>query len=188
MIPHPVLVLLSGGIDSVTALYETTNAGLPAHCLFFDYGQKHIKERDFAKHHSDRLGLKLTILTLPQIPGSKLTDGQGSYVVPGRNAIFLSVAASMASLVGAQNLVIGCNADDHQMFSDCRKDFLEAMEEVFHVSGLSVGIISPNLRRTKRQVIARARFLDVDLSKTWSCYEGGESACGMCPACIQIPA
>ncbi len=121
-----IMHLLSGGLDSVTMLYDLKSQGHSVHCLLFDYKQRHRQELEWAKHHAVRAGSMFTTMELPQLGG--LTEQ--SWIVPNRNAIFLSVAVNMACQAGADTVTIGCNADDEEYFPDCRMAFLIAMRNL----------------------------------------------------------
>jgi 7-cyano-7-deazaguanine synthase len=112
--PKTIVHLLSGGLDSVTLLYELHSQGHMIHCLLFDYHQQHVQELIWAKHHCHRLGVMFTTQQLPHLGG--LNDE--SWIVPNRNAIMLSMAVNMAVQIGADLVTIGCNADDANAFPE----------------------------------------------------------------------
>src|SRR5262245_53986000 len=89
-----IVHLLSGGLDSTVLLYDLVHQGHKIHCLLFHYEQQHFKELDFAKKHCGNLQAPFTVLIMPQLLGSELTDGSGGVVVPNRNASLLSVAVN----------------------------------------------------------------------------------------------
>lgn len=170
-------------MDSVVLLYDLVDQGHRVHCLLFDYGQRHVKELDFAVWHSKLNGTKHTMIKLPQLRGSDLTDGSGGVVVPNRNAIFLSVAVNLAVAAKADTITFAANADDESVFPDCRKAFVDAMNASVKAAGYSVEICAPYLDWPKWKIGAKAQEMRVPLSETWSCYRSGETPCGECPAC-----
>src|SRR6185369_15667085 len=115
MIPKYVVLLLSGGFDSVVGLYDLKAQGCKIHNMIMEYGQRHVQETIWAKHHSGRLNCLYTTVSLPQLKGSMLTDGSGSVVVPCRNTIFLSMAVNLAVSCGAEAVVYCCNANDESL-------------------------------------------------------------------------
>lgn len=184
MIPKFIIHLLSGGLDSVTMLYDLREQGHKVHCLLFDYGQPHRQELGFARMHCMSIGEPFSEIKLPPLGG--LTDE--SWIVPNRNAVLISHAVSLAVRSNAGTVTIGCNADDAENFPDCRKAFLDAMNGAVRVAGYSVEICAPFLEVPKWQVVAKARILGVELWKTWTCYRGGDVPCGKCPSCEKLRA
>lgn len=186
MIDHQkAVLLLSGGLDSVTLLYKLIADGWRVHCLLFDYGQKHSQELLFAKGHCSRMRVDFSTITLPPLMGSTLTDGTGSCVVPDRNAVMLSYAANYAEATGGDWIMIGCNADDDEMFPDCRVGFIAAFNSMLEQAGLRVRVGAPFNQLRKWQIGDLARQLGVPTYETWSCYMGGMIHCGSCSACVQ---
>ncbi len=210
MAPRAV-VLLSGGLDSATALAVARAEGYECHALSFDYGQRHARELESAKNVAAALGAAqhLTLsLDLRAIGGSALTGnievpkgrsdeamGAGIPVtyVPARNTIFLAHALAWAEVLGSQDVFIGVNAVDYSGYPDCRPEFIEAFEALANlatqagVEGTSrFRIHTPLIALSKAQIVARAYELDVDLSLTWSCYEPEPDgrACGLCDSCL----
>ena len=210
MAPRAV-VLLSGGLDSATALAVARAEGYEYHALSFDYGQRHARELESAKNVAAALGAAqhLTLsLDLRAIGGSALTGnievpkgrsdeamGAGIPVtyVPARNTIFLAHALAWAEVLGSQDVFIGVNAVDYSGYPDCRPEFIEAFEALANlatqagVEGTSrFRIHTPLIALSKAQIVARAYELDVDLSLTWSCYEPEPDgrACGLCDSCL----
>ncbi len=210
MAPRAV-VLLSGGLDSATALAVARAEGYECHALSFDYGQRHARELESAKNVAAALGAAqhLTLsLDLRAIGGSALTGnievpkgrsdeamGAGIPVtyVPARDTIFLAHALAWAEVLGSQDVFIGVNAVDYSGYPDCRPEFIEAFEALANlatqagVEGTSrFRIHTPLIALSKAQIVARAYELDVDLSLTWSCYEPEPDgrACGLCDSCL----
>ena len=113
-----------------------------------------------------------------------LTDGSSdSVVVPNRNAIFLMIAAGIAASNGAQTVTIGCNKDDEKAFPDCTWRFIQAAQATLKAGGSDVELCAPYIGWTKGQIARLGEGLNVDFSKTWSCYRGGIAECGECDAC-----
>ena len=118
-------------------------------------------------------------MDLPELGGLS----EQSWIVPNRNAIFLSVAVNVACQAGADTVTIGCNEDDADYFPDCRRDFISAINAAVKSAGYDVEICAPFLQMKKWQIIAKARRLQVDMRSTWTCYRGGDKPCGECGAC-----
>lgn len=184
MIPKTIIHLLSGGLDSVTLLYRLHEQGHKIHCALFDYKQQHAQELTFAKLHCHRLGLLFTTLELPALGG--LTEG--SWIVPNRNAVLLSMAVNLAVKANANTVTIGCNADDAEMFPDCRKPFLDAMNAAIKAAGYEVEICAPFLDWRKWKIGGLAQEIGIRTHEIWSCYVGGAKPCGQCPACQKLNA
>lgn len=187
-LPQCAMLLLSGGVDSVTLLHDLAQQdNFYIHSLIFDYGQRHLREIGFARMHCDKLSLPYTVIELHRIKGlfqhSALTDGTGSVIVPNRNAVLLNIAASIAAGAGADSVFIGCNRDDAENFPDCQPDFIKAVQHTLKCAGVAVEICAPFLEMGKRHIVGLARKLGVDLDKTYSCYEGKSDPCGKCLAC-----
>lgn len=177
-----IVHLLSGGLDSTTLLYDLKQQGHSVHCLMFDYRQRHKQELLWAKHHAARCGVLYTTLDLPELGG--LTEQ--SWIVPNRNAVFLSVAVNVACRIGADTVTIGCNADDAECFPDCRKELIEAMNVAVRAAGYDVEICAPYLDWPKWRIGGLAREMGVQPHEIWTCYMGGASPCGECPACKKL--
>lgn len=181
--PHNTVLLLSGGLDSVTLLYDLVHQKCNVHCLLAWYGQRHERELQFARRHVRTLALQSTEIVLPQLRGSALTDNSGSVVVPMRNATFIAFGVNLAAALHADSVTLACNQDDQAAFPDCRMDFLSAMNRAVEYSGLSVEVCYPYSDKTKREIVERARQIGAPYRDSWSCYAGGESECGVCLAC-----
>ena len=205
------VVLLSGGLDSATALAVAREEGYECFALSFDYGQRHARELESAQQIAASLGAArhLTLrLDLRAVGGSALTDdikvpkgrsheaiGAGIPVtyVPARNTIFLSHALAWAETLGSQDIFIGVNVLDASGYPDCRPEFIEAFERLANlatragVEGTSrFRVHTPLITLSKAQIVARAYELGVNLSLTWSCYEPEPDgrACGLCDSCL----
>ncbi len=200
------VVLLSGGLDSTTALYLAKSEGNEVYAISFDYGQRHDKELECAKNIAKEANVKEHVIVKTNMDawgGSALTDKnievpEGKLdskeipvtYVPARNMIFLSFAASYAEKVEAQEIFIGVSEVDYSGYVDCRQEFLDSMEKTINLGtvcgaekGKKIKIRAPFVNMTKSQEIELGISLGVDYKKTWSCYKGEELACGECDSC-----
>jgi 7-cyano-7-deazaguanine synthase len=195
------VIILSGGIDSVTLLYE--RAAQIALAVSFDYGSKHnAKEIPFAKYHCERLGIPHLIIPLSfvndyfkssllqrgdDIPEGHYTDDtMKSTVVPFRNGIMLSIAVGVAESRGFTHVCIANHAGDHAIYPDCRAQFIDAMNNAAS-SGtyINVNIDAPYTHVTKTDIVRIGQRLGIDYAATWSCYKGGNKHCGKCGTCVE---
>lgn len=190
MIPKPIILLLSGGLDSVTLAYDLSRQGCVIHALLFDYGQTHLKELRCAERHSDNLGINRTTVELHRIKGlfshSALTDGKGGVIVPNRNSVFVHIAASIAIAADAESVAIGCNKDDQNEFPDCTWSWMEAVNRTLEASKIKVEVVAPYIGLTKAQIVSRAKEFAIDLNTVWWCYGNAEKPCGKCLACRKM--
>lgn len=202
------VVLISGGLDSATTAAIAKSEGYDIYALSFDYGQRHSREIDSAKAVAKSLGAKdhlIISFDMRKIGGSALTadidvpldretdemsEGIPVTYVPARNTIFLSFALSYAETIGAEDIFIGVNQIDYSGYPDCREEFIKAFEKTANlatkagVEGTSKFCIkTPLIKLTKADTIKKGLELGVDYSLTWSCYSGGELACGRCDSC-----
>lgn len=205
--PRRAVVLLSGGLDSTTALYWALRENFSVTALAVDYGQRHSREIQSARRVARRAkaALEIVRLPLPWLKSSSLVDkarslpnlplsriGAGripSTYVPGRNTIFLSLGLSLADARGAQAVILGNNSLDYSGYPDCRPPFIKAFSRVARlgtrvgVEGGGIRIVSPLARLDKRGIVLLARRLSAPLELTWSCYQGGKHPCGTCDSC-----
>lgn len=199
------VVLLSGGLDSATALAIARARGDECHTLSFDYGQRHRSELAAARRISTSLRAaahRELRVGLDAFGGSALTDksiavpehgGAGIPVtyVPARNSVFLSLAMALAEVVDAEKIVIGVNHIDASGYPDCRPEFIAAFQHLARlatkrgVEGRELTIDAPLIAMTKADIIRRGGELGVDYSLTVSCYQadGEGRACGRCDSC-----
>ena len=195
------LIIVSGGMDSITMLNEY--AKHIALAVTFDYGSNHAaKEIEFAKLHCQRLGIEHVIIPLQfmkQYFKSSLLEGaaaipEGHYadenmkstVVPFRNGIMLSIAAGLAESRGLQYVMIANHAGDHAIYPDCRATFIEAMTEATAYGTYNgVRILSPYCNLTKGQIAEHGKVMGLNYAETWSGYKGGEKHCGKCGTCVE---
>lgn len=193
------VLILSGGMDSVTLLYDYQERISLA--VSFDYGSNHNKrELPFAALHCQRLGIEHLIIPLSfmgQYFNSSLLSGDdaipdGNYaeenmrstVVPFRNGIMLSVAVGLAESRNLKFVMMANHGGDHTIYPDCRPEFVEAFDAAARAGTyIGVGLLSPYCNLTKGQIAMRGRELGIDYSETWSCYRGGERHCGRCGTC-----
>lgn len=198
-----VVVLLSGGMDSVTALYDAHASHEVVAALSFDYGSKHNRrELPFARAHAERLRVPHWTLPLGFIQEtfkSDLLQGGGEIpkghyeeetmkqtVVPFRNGIMLAIAAGFAESRDAEALVIAAHAGDHAIYPDCREEFMRAMAEAIQFGTYAgVAVLRPFISMDKARIARRGAELGVDFAQTWSCYVGGEIHCGECGTCVE---
>ena len=188
MPPKHVIHLLSGGLDSTVLLYDLIHQGhqgCAVHCVLFDYGQRHGVELNYARKHCEATGTKHTLVELWRVKNlflrCALTDGNGSNIVPNRNAIMLNIASALAVSAGAESVTIACNADDADMFHDCRPEFIAATNESLRAAGVPVEVCAPYLHLTKREIVGIAKRIGAPYLDTVSCYTGND--CGTCDAC-----
>ena len=198
-----VVVLCSGGMDSVTALYWARREHDVVAVASFDYGSKHnARELPFAAAHADKLQLRHEIIRLEfvnrlftsdllksggAIPeGHYAAENMKQTVVPFRNGIMLSIACGLAESLGAEGLVIAAHTGDHTIYPDCREDFMAAMAEAMRLGTYAgVQLVRPFIALTKGQIAAEGARLGVDFARTWSCYKGGAVHCGRCGTCVE---
>jgi len=201
------VVLLSGGLDSTTALYWAKTKGYSPVALAVRYGQRHHRELRAARAVAKAAGAPIheVSFALPWLAGSSLTNakmklpeialakiGRGgvpSTYVPGRNTIFLALAASLADAIGAEAIVIGANALDYSGYPDCRPPFLNAFSKVAKLGtkrgaeNKPLKVLAPLLHLDKKGIVRLAKKVGAPLSLTWSCYAGGWRPCGRCDSC-----
>ncbi len=200
------VVLLSGGLDSTTTLAQAIADGCDVTALSFRYGQRHTKELVSAANVAKFFNVKHVIvdidlsmfrsaLTRPEIDVPENRDesqmGQDIPVtyVPARNIIMMSVAAGLCESVDADRIYIGANVVDYSGYPDCRPEFFEAFEKMIAVGtkagveGHPIRICTPILHSSKADIVRLGKKLGAPLHLTWSCYEGGEKACGRCDSC-----
>jgi len=197
-----VVLILSGGMDSTTLLYDLLAQDKDVYAVSFDYGQKHKKELDCAKKTCENLGVEHKILSLDvlkEVAPSSLTREdwdvpEGHYteesmkqtVVPNRNMVMLSLATAYAIGIDAKKVYYGAHAGDHAIYPDCRKEFVEAMRKAILLCDWNqVELIAPYLDLDKGDIALKGKQLGVDYSLTWTCYVGGEKACGKCGSCTE---
>jgi 7-cyano-7-deazaguanine synthase len=204
------VVLVSGGLDSATALAVAADMGFACHTLSFDYGQRHRLELGAAENIAARLGSRrhrLMQIDLGGIGGSALTTdmevpkrraasetagGIPATYVPARNTVFLSLALAWAEVLGAWDIFIGVNSVDYSGYPDCRPEYIRAFEEMANLATKAavegkgrLRIRAPLLHLTKGEIIGKGISLGIDYSLTRSCYDPTPDglACGVCDSC-----
>lgn len=202
------VVLLSGGLDSSTVLYQAKADSCELYSLSFDYQQRHRRELDSSRAIARIAGViehQVLTIDLRRWGGSALTDDAidlplerstaemaqsiPATYVPARNTIFLSLALAYAETKAADRVYIGVNALDYSGYPDCRSDYIQAMQEVFRLGtrqgreGQPITIVTPLIKLKKTEIIQLGNQLGVPWEETWSCYAGGDVACGACDSC-----
>ena len=198
-----VVVLCSGGMDSVTALHWARREQAVVAAVSFDYGAKHNhREIPFAAAHAAALGVRHEVVRLDFVEqmfasdllksGGAIPDGHyeekimKQTVVPFRNAIMLSIACGFAESMGAEGLVIAARGGDHAIYPDCREDFMRAMGDAMKLGTYAgIQLSRPFITMTKAKIVAVGARLGVDFARTWSCYKGGAIHCGTCGTCVE---
>ncbi len=205
------VVLLSGGIDSTTAMAIAISEGFKICALSFDYGQRHKVELGAAKRIAEYFKVQRHLIIeipLRKIGGSALTSDiqvpKGTSIeeiglsipityVPARNTIFLAFALGLAEVTGAEDIYIGVNAMDYSGYPDCRPEFIQSFENMANLATqkavegkMKIKIQTPLIKMSKAQIIKRGVELGIDYSLTHSCYDPADSgaACGACDSCI----
>ena len=200
------IILLSGGLDSMTVGAIAREQGYRLVALTIDYNQRHRVELEAAVRIADMLGVERHIvlpLDLSRFGGSALTDDIAvpksgvieddipvTYV-PARNAIFLTMCLGLAEATGASDIFIGINALDYSGYPDCRPEFVRAFEEMARlatmagVEGLAFRVHAPMMDMTKADIVAEATRLGIDPGLSWSCYDPTPEGahCGLCDSC-----
>ncbi|GHV08711.1 7-cyano-7-deazaguanine synthase [Campylobacterota bacterium] len=194
--------IVSGGMDSATAMAARIGAGKEIIGVHFDYNQRTmIKERKSFNALMDfyKIDRRFTIdlSFFGTIGASALTDrsiavphefsgGVPITYVPFRNGIFLSIAAAIAEKEGADEIVIGAVEEDSSGYPDCREDFLRSIEGAIALGTrdeTNIALKAPLVHLSKMQIVSEAVKLKVPLNLTWSCYENDDLACGICESC-----
>ncbi len=199
------VVLVSGGLDSTTALAIARSEGYDCYTMSFDYGQRHRSELFAAERTAKAMGAiahKVINLDLRTIGGSALTDdsiavpehetaGIPITYVPSRNTVFLSIALGWAEVLGAEDIFIGVNAVDFSGYPDCRPEYIAAFEKMANLAtragaeGGQLKIRTPLIDLSKADIVKLGLGLGVDYSLTVSCYQANDKgeACGKCDSC-----
>jgi 7-cyano-7-deazaguanine synthase len=199
------IVLLSGGLDSATALAIARSQGYRTFALSVHYGQRHFAELEAAARVAAALGAhehRVMGVDLAGIGGSALTDstvpipeaasaGIPVTYVPARNTLLLSLALGWAEVAGAGDIFVGVNFLDYSGYPDCRPEFIDAFQRLAQlatkagVEGSLMTIQAPLIRMTKADIIRTGRELGVDYGMTVSCYQADAAgrACGKCDSC-----
>lgn len=195
------LIIVSGGMDSVSMLYEYRDD--IALAVSYNYGANHnAKEISFAQAHCEAMGILHIVVPLEFMSKhfkSSLLSGaeavpEGGYdesnmkstVVPFRNGIMLSIACGIAESKGLQRVMIANHGGDHSLYPDCRPEFIRSMSDAMKYGTYkNIEIAAPYTQLTKAEIARRGHDWGLDLSQTWSCYKGGDLHCGVCGTCIE---
>lgn len=195
------VIIVSGGMDSITLLYDRRDE--IALAISFDYGSNHnAREIPYAEMHCKRLGIEHITIPLDfmhkyfrssllegadAIPeGHYAAENMKSTVVPFRNGIMLAIAAGVAESRNLTKLLIANHGGDHTIYPDCRPEFISAMDSATN-TGTYVGVrvVAPYTNITKGDIARIGKKLGIDYAETWSCYKGGEKHCGKCGTCVE---
>jgi len=199
------VIIVSGGVDSTTLLYKAINDGYKVYALTINYGQRHVKEIDYAREICANFNIVHKIVDLSALheilSGSALTDAAvrvpeapetsehyetlKSTIVPNRNAIFLSIAIGYAVSLEADHVFFGAHFSDRGVYPDCRKEFVEAFQHSERLATDRGGLVveAPFVDKDKYEIVRLGAELGVPFGKTWTCYNGQELHCGACSSC-----
>lgn len=195
------VIIVSGGLDSITLLYDKTET--IALAISFDYGQNHSKkELPYAEYHCQKLGIPhitIPLTFMHQYFKSSLLEGaeaipEGHYeeenmkstVVPFRNGIMLAIATGIAESHELKRVYIANHGGDHTIYPDCRPEFIDAMDKATSAGTfVDVRVEAPYTNISKTDIVRRGTALGIDYAKTWSCYKGSEMHCGKCGTCVE---
>ncbi len=199
------VVLLSGGLDSTTTLAQAIEDGCEVTALSFRYGQRHTREltsaENVCKHYnvdhviidlnlsSFRSALTRDEIDVPMDREGELSEEIPVTYVPARNIVFMSIAAGLCESVDADRIYIGANAVDYSGYPDCRPEFFESFQEMLSkgtkagVEGRPIEVMTPIMYDSKADIVRRGKRLGAPLELSWSCYNGGDKACGHCDSC-----
>ena len=195
------VLILSGGMDSTTLLYDYKDR--IALAVSFDYGSNHnMREIPFARQHCEHLQIEHLVIPLDfmskyfkssllegddAIPDGHYADeNMRSTVVPFRNGIMLSIAVGLAESRGLKHVMMANHGGDHTIYPDCRPEFVEAFSEAARTGTFpGITLLSPYTNITKGDIARRGKALGIDYSQTWSCYRGGQKHCGRCGTCVE---
>ena len=196
-----VLVVYSGGLDSYTLLNKAMKKFDRIEAITFNYGQKHNKEIEYAKSNCVELNIKHEVVNLDLeniLAGSALVGDidipEGNYdkekmkqtIVPNRNMIMISVAASLVIKNDIEYLWYAAHSGDHEIYPDCRPEFIDKMAAVLEICDYhKIKFEAPFQNLSKNKIVATGLSMGLDYSKTWTCYEGKEKPCGKCSACLE---
>lgn len=204
---NKAVVIASGGIDSTTLIYKLINKGYSLKILTFQYGQKHLKETEYAIKIFKKLSIDYRLVDISGIKdlisGSALTDSKieipevpettehydtlKTTIVPNRNSIFLALAVAYAQQLNYNTVFYGAHHSDRGVYPDCRKEFIESFEQSQRLANdnQKIRIIAPFVEMDKAEIVKLGHDLGVPYEETWSCYKGLESHCGQCSSCSE---
>ncbi len=187
-------------MDSYTVLNKAIQQGHEVYALTFNYGQRHVKEVQVASEFCQSQGINHKVVDISAINqligGSSLTSDiaipEGDYdkanmtstVVPNRNMILLSMAIGYAVSIKAEQVMYGAHGGDHDIYPDCRPEFVKRMNDVALIANYEpIEIVTPYLTASKNDILQDGLSMGLDYQYTWTCYNGREKACGKCGAC-----
>jgi 7-cyano-7-deazaguanine synthase len=199
------IVVLSGGMDSTTALHHALALHDTVQAVSVDYGQRHVKELEYATSTCNQLDVRHDIIDASALglllAGSALTTAsvevpQGHYadesmrstVVPNRNAILLNLVAGIAVARKMDAIVTGVHAGDHPIYPDCRPEFITALQHQLDAANEGyhqVRVEAPFVHVGKHDIVRVGDKLGVNWARTWSCYQGDVWHCGKCGTCVE---
>jgi len=197
------VLILSGGMDSATLLYDLLSQGDEVDAIGINYKQRHGKELDCAAELCRKNGVQWDVLDLSSLSGFLTGSSQsdpsvpvpfGKYdeptmkltVVPNRNMFMLAAAGAVAIARKADRLAYGAHSGDHTIYPDCRPEFVAAMSQAFGLCDWhQLSLFAPYLDMTKGEVCRRGVELAVPFETTWTCYVGGKTPCGKCGSCTE---
>jgi len=202
-----IVVIVSGGMDSVTLAHWLKHEGHDVRLVSFDYGQRHRKELSFAQQCARDLHARHDIIDLTNITRlisrSALTSNDidvpdGHYaehtmrqtIVPHRNGIMAAIAIGVAVNEQSDHVALGIHAGDHYIYPDCRPMFATTLEQHAKVANARFlpdhfTIMTPFVNMTKAEIVAQGAMIGVPYDRTWSCYKGGDVHCGACGTCFE---
>lgn len=197
------VVVLSGGLDSTVLLASLLASGRECFALSFDYGQRHVRELNSAQAVCAFYGVRHQVADLrtlaPLWGANSLTNAsvqvpEGHYteermkatVVPGRNLVFLSIAAAWAMANKCDSLAYGAHGGDHAIYPDCRPEFATALDSTLAFADWHrVTLEHPFASLDKAAIVRIGARLGAPFHLTWSCYKGNEQHCGLCATCVE---
>ena len=203
------VAIVSGGLDSVTLLHHLVDTGHQPHVMSFYYGQRHSKELEFARLAAEHFSLPWSMIDLDTVAnilndsGSALVNTrvevpEGKYdsenmkvtVVPNRNMMMASIAASISIAEGGYYIATAVHNGDAAIYPDCRPEFWRRFEKTVKAGNLGFAdmdwhVETPFIQMSKADIAQRAAELNVPLDQTWSCYKGGNIHCGRCGTCVE---
>ena len=194
------VAVISGGMDSITMLHDLNAQGHQLKAISFNYGQRHSKELLLASENAKLLGITHKIVDMlfmkELVSNSSLTGDidvpEGHYadenmkltVVPNRNMIMASLAIGYAVNEDFNGIAMGIHSGDHAIYPDCRPEFHSALRTASLIANYEpVEVYAPYLYADKTEIIKQGLKVGVDYAKTWTCYKGGNVACGVCGSC-----
>ena len=199
-----IVALLSGGMDSTVLLHLLQHLGHDVEALSFNYGQKHKRELDYAVQTATKLGIKHTIFAIDQIFAQFGSDSsllnadvavpEGHYaditmratVVPNRNMILLSLATGYAIANKLNGVAYASHTGDHTVYKDCTPEFFNPLKTaVENADWHPLTLYAPFINISKSDIAAIGNLLSINWDETYSCYNGGETQCGVCGTCTE---